>query len=257
VKIIIAHAHHDSDHASAIAACLAQRGMIATCQPLESTDSLRVRLEDDIRAAERLVALISPAAVHSTWLRQEIAGGALIELAESRGYHADFVIPVLLRACEVPLLLRDRIGANFAGTSFDDGCQELLAVLEHGDCNGATTNRIFRSWEVNPVGGGKYAVVMEFGVCMRRAQGLHVEVDLGAHYTTTKDWFGPPNRPKVPSRPGGPFFNSSLWRKPPLYERKFLEPDVSPTQSYYLYVEADEPLHAQNRLFCDARGQDI
>ncbi len=260
MKVILAQVRQDAGLVGEIYDWLCERGVWVERWELALQDSLVERVRDEVQPPDRMVIGLSPLSLAAKWVRQEVTGGALIELAEARGFAERFVLPVLLRPCEVPIWLRDRLAANFANKEFEVACAELavsIAGVTGHRSDGALSNRIFRSWTVEPIGAGKHAVVLEFGVCTQRTQGLHVEIDLGARYTATKDWFGPPNLPRVPSRPGGPFFNSSLRREPPLYARKFGEPEITPSQSYYLYVEAEEPIHVTERLFVDAFGREI
>lgn len=260
MKAVMVYSSEDAQLIEQIGRALHTLGMWVEQWPLRATDSLVSRVHEHLSGTDRLVIGLSPMSVLARWLRQEVAGGTLIELAAASALNDDFLIPVLLRPCEVPIWLRDRVRANFANKSFDAACQQLYENLMGASsacANGHSTNRVFRTWNVSPLGEGRHAMIMEFGVTMRRAQGLHIEVDVGAPYTATKDWFGPPNTPRVPSRPGGPFFNSSLRRKPPIYTRRFGEPEVTPTQSYYLYVEANEPLRVTERLCVDAYGREL
>ncbi|NDJ75775.1 MAG: toll/interleukin-1 receptor domain-containing protein [Chloroflexi bacterium] len=259
MKVLIGLTQQDSPHVERIVTCLESKGLEIEQLTLQSDDSLVAHIRGRLYSLDRVLVAISPDSILSNWVRQDITGGALIELIQSKGMDDEMIVPVLVRSCEVPLLLRDRISVNFANKSFEEACQELQHCILGAEAEDSDrpANRVFRTWEVDPVGAGKYALVMEFGVSMRRSEGLHIEVDLGAEYTNTKDWFGPPNLPKIPTRPGGPFFNSSLRREPPVYVRKFCEPEVTPSKSYYLYVEANEPLQARERLFLDAHGREI
>lgn len=257
MAVLLVHVKEDKTLIDAIQAWLEDKGVPVEPWLLDNYDSLLDGIHETARPSDRLVIALSPAAVASWWVRREVAGGALWELARTRGLGDGFVVSALVRPCEVSIWLRGRMAANFANKPFEAACAELCEAVTAERSARPPDNRVFRTWEVAPLGKGKHAVVMEFGVCMQRAQGLHVEVDMGTPYTTTKDWFGPPNVPNVPARPGGPFFNSSLRREPPLYVRRFGEPEVTPAQSYYLYVEAEEPIRVQQRLFADSYGREV
>ena len=260
MKMLFCYTPDDEPTIEMLENWMEDRGVWTEKWELDAGESLLARFRGE-KPADRLVVALSPSSMSTHWVRHEVTGGALIEMAEARGYGAGFLTPILLKPCEVPLFLRDRVSANFANKSFEAACQELYTSVEISAsvmrAEDTICNRVFRTWNVEPVGTGKHAIVVEFGVCMQRSKGLHVEVDAGVQYVTSKDWFGPPNMPKVPSRPGGPFFNSSLRRQPPIYTRKFQEPDITPEKSYYLYLEADVPLRITERLFVNAQGGEL
>lgn len=231
---------------------------------LEPDESLLARLEHAATPPCHVLVALSPQSIGTRWVRQEVVSGALVEWAQARSMDEDAVVVFLHKPCEIPLWLRGRVYANFVNKPFEAACDELHQVLtgqsrqERAATRSKIENRVFRTWQIDPVGGrGRHALVMEFGVSMTRVQGLHVEVDLGANYVHSQDWFGPPNLPRIPSRPGGPFFDSSLRRQPPIYTRRFRAPEITPQQSYYLYVEANEPLVVRRRMFLDSHGREV
>lgn len=261
MKVILGFAQKDEPLLDKIAEWLADHQLDPVLLGLRETDSLlEALLGMEIQPTDRVVVALSSRSVGARWLRQEVLNGALIEYAQRHEFDDRFVSTVLLRACEVPIWLRDRIYANFVSKDFDTACEGLYTSLvghETPNERRSTENAIFRTHHVEPLGDASFALVAEFGVAMTRAKGLHVEVDAGTTYTQSKDWFASPNCPAVPLRPGGPFFNSSLRRQPPIYSRKFVEPEVTPTRSYYLYLEAYEPIQIKPRIFVDSQGQVI
>jgi hypothetical protein len=245
MKTILCYAREDSYLMEAVANWLSRKTIAVELCPLAAASFLMEhRLFDP---STRLVVGLSPLSVLSPWVRQGVSSSIVL----------GHVLPVLLRPCEVPLLLRDMIYANFVTNDFETACQDLYKALFQQDGKRPQPNRILRSWDVTPVGTGEYAKIVEFGVLMRCVYGLHIEVDAGTPYILTKDWYGLPNAPYVPLRPGGPFFHSSLKQQPPIYSRTFREPTISPNQSYYLYIEANEPLQLRERVFTDAQGRII
>jgi hypothetical protein len=255
----LCHSPEDEGTIRQIAAYLEGRDLVVTRCPLFARDTVFSYLGDDIQPTDHLLVALSPHSVVSSWFQYDVVRGDVIEWAQRRAMQDSFVVPFLLKSCEVPIWLRDRVYANFANKSFEAACRELIKRLSgqvEANQRSSHDNQVLRTWAIDPVGDGKHAVLIEFGVSMQRARGLYIDVDLGAHYLHTKDWFGPANKPAMPAR-SVPFMNSAVRRQPPYYVRRFSEPDITPDRSYYLYVEANEPLRVKPRLFADANGLKI
>jgi TIR domain len=71
------------------------------------------------------VIVLSQASVSSRWVEQEL-NAALTNQISGKGV----VLPLLLEDCELPMLLRDRLYADFRA-DFDVGFQALLAAFAH------------------------------------------------------------------------------------------------------------------------------
>jgi TIR domain len=88
-------------------------------------DSLVGKISEALKDADYLVIVLSQASVSSRWVEQEL-NAALTNQISGKGV----VLPVLLEDCELPMLLRDRLYADFRA-DFNVGLQALLAALEH------------------------------------------------------------------------------------------------------------------------------
>jgi hypothetical protein len=77
-----------------------------------------------LKDADYLVIVLSRASVSSRWVEEEL-NAALSNQISGKGV----VLPVLLEDCELPMLLRDRLYADFR-TDFNAGLQALVAALE-------------------------------------------------------------------------------------------------------------------------------
>jgi TIR domain len=88
-------------------------------------DSLVGKISEALKDADYLVIVLSQASVSSRWVEQEL-NAALTNQISGKGV----VLPVLLEDCELPMLLRDRLYADFRA-DFDVGLQALLAAFEH------------------------------------------------------------------------------------------------------------------------------
>jgi hypothetical protein len=109
-------------------------------------------------------------------------------------------------------------------------------------------NQYIRVTKVTPIGEGKFAIIVEFGVQQTAVEGGHLGVHLSSKYTEVQKWFGPPYRTDV-LRGGSVFFNSATKEEPPVYVHKFSGPSITPQKSYYLYFEGDEPLEIKDKRF--------
>jgi len=256
MKVYLSHAHEDKDIVEAIGSWLTKKGLEVWIDNWRLTpgDSLIDKIGEGIETSDRLVVFLSPASVISSWVKKEVATGLVMEIAEEKGLGEKFVVPALLAPCKVPILLRDKLYANFTDKAFEAACEELYrGIIDEplGPQDKHLENRIIRSWPVEPLGSGKYAIIVEFGVRVSPAEGLHVGIDVGAEYNNVKQWFGPPNTPTVPSSTGGAFTNSAIRNEPPIYARKFSSPGVTSTKSYYLYFEGEEAFEIKNVHFLD------
>jgi hypothetical protein len=205
-------------------------------------DSLVAKIGEGIEQSDRLVVCLTPNSVESNWVKKEVATGLVMELTEDKGLGEKFVVPALLVPCKVPVMLRDKLYANFTNKAFDAGCEELLAGLTNtpaGPNNTILENRIVRHYKVPPSGAAKHAMVIEFAVRIAPTDGLHIRIDFGAPYTSVVAWFAPPNQPRAPLNIVSAYTDSATRREPPIYERKFATPGVTSTKSFYVKVEGN------------------
>ena len=88
-------------------------------------DSLVGKISEALKDADYLVIVLSQASVSSRWVEQEL-NAALTNQISGKGV----VLPVLLEDCELPMLLRDRLYADFRA-DFNVGLEALVAAFEH------------------------------------------------------------------------------------------------------------------------------
>jgi hypothetical protein len=256
VKVFLCHAHEDKDVVEPIGSWLHKRGFDVWIDNWRMTagDSLVEKIGEGIESSDRLVVFLSAASVESKWVRKEVATGVIMELAEEKGFGEKFVIPALLTPCKVPILLRDKLYANFTNKAFEAACEELARGIRDeatGPQDKKLENRIMRHWNVPGKAPGKHGLIVEFAVRISPTEGLHVGIDVGAPYDTVNQWFGVPNQPKVPDGGGGVFTDSAERRDPPIYARKFSSPGVTSTRSYYWYFEGPSPFEIKQLQFLD------
>ncbi len=255
MKVFVSHSSADKEIARPIASWLSKRGIEVWFDEWSMTpgDSLIEKIGDGIESADRLVVLLSEASVNSPWVKKEVATGLIMELAEEKGLGEKFVIPAVLRACKVPIMLRNKLYANFTNKVFDAACEELLRGIE--DKPKGPQDETFRNGfachsSVPAETAGKHAIVVEFGVKISPTEGLYIGIDVGANYSAVKTWFGIPNSQAIGDGVGIFFMNSEN-RAPPIYERKFQSPSVTSATSFYCYFEADSPFSIGTIMFKD------
>lgn len=257
MRVFLSHTSSDKDVVEPIGAFLSKRGLTVWLDAWSMTpgDSLIAKIGEGIESSDRLVVFLSPQSVESNWVRKEVATGLVMELAEDKGLGEKFVVPALLVPCKVPIMLRDKLYANFTNKAFDAACDELLAGIistPKGASDRRVENRIVRMHNVPSDAPGRYALVVEFAVRISPTEGLKVGVDVTAPYDKVYEWFAPPNQPNLPAYRGGAFTNSATRHEPPIYERKFTSPGITSTRSYYLRFEGKAPFVVRECQFLDS-----
>jgi hypothetical protein len=88
-------------------------------------DSIVGKISETLKDVDYLVIVLSQASISCRWVEQEL-NVVLTNQISGKGV----VLPVLLENCELPMLLRDRLYADFR-VDFDVGLRALLAAFEH------------------------------------------------------------------------------------------------------------------------------
>jgi hypothetical protein len=256
MNVFLCHEHTDKDVVEPIGSWLSKHGLNVWIDSWRMTpgDSLVEKIGEGIEASDRLIAFLSKASVESQWVKKEIATGLVMELAEEKGLGEKFVIPVLLESCKIPILLRDKLYANFTNKAFDAACEELYrGILNHplGTQDKNLKNAIIRFFNVPALTHGKHALVVEFAVRIISTDGLHIRLELNNPYELVMQWFEIPNKPIIPQFLGVAFTNMTEIHKLTIYEQKFSSPSITSTHSYYLYFEGSKPMSVKTVLFLD------
>lgn len=93
-------------------------------------ESITWKIEEGIRENEYLGIVLSPEALQSEWVKSELSAAWVKQMKSKKV----FILPILYRDCEVPLLLADKKYADFR-SSYDDGFQTLAKVFGIMDTN--------------------------------------------------------------------------------------------------------------------------
>jgi len=248
MQIFLSHNSNDKPVVEAIGKWLTDRGYEVWLDKwcMTAGDSLIQKIGEGIKTSDKLVVFLTENSVDANWVKKEVATGLVLELAEEKGFGSKFVIPALLKPCKIPIMLRDKIYANFTDKTFETACEELLnGILDkpHEPLGQKLENRILRTHNINPSTNANQAILIEFGVNITPTQGLHIGLDSGSHYKSYQEWFNLPNTPTRPQNTGGVYTNSAVRNEPPIFARKFQTPNVTSSLSYYVCIESDEPFN--------------
>jgi hypothetical protein len=152
MRVFLSYSHEDEDIVEAVATWLRRKDLDIWIAKWSLTpgDSLIAKVGEGIESSDRLVVFLSPASVASKWVQTEVANGLIMELAEEKGVGEKFVIPAVLAHCKIPILLRDKLYANFTNKPWDAACEELhrgIVGQPLGPQEKYLTNGVVRVWE--------------------------------------------------------------------------------------------------------------
>ncbi|MBI4283225.1 MAG: hypothetical protein HY663_02005, partial [Chloroflexi bacterium] len=111
--------------------------------------------------------------------------------------------------------------------------------------------RIVHIYRVRPLGSGKYALLIEFGVRRGMTEGLHIGVNVNAELTNFKTWLDKSETPTITVTGMSVFKKFSRGYQPPMYDQKLKSLNLTPSTSYYWYFETEEPPKVRQLLFMD------
>lgn len=87
-------------------------------------ESLMWKVNEGIRENEYLAVVMSPEALASEWVKSELSAAWMKQMKSKKV----FILPILYRDCEIPLLLADKKYADFR-SDYDDGFLALAKVF--------------------------------------------------------------------------------------------------------------------------------
>jgi hypothetical protein len=125
-RVFISHSSSDHFFARLLAIDLATAGHQPWLDEWEivAGESIPTRISEGLQAAEFIVVVLSEIAVKSEWVEREWQSKYWDEVNSKR----ISVVPVLLRPCEIPLLLRPKKYADFTG-DHRHGFEQLLSAI--------------------------------------------------------------------------------------------------------------------------------
>jgi hypothetical protein len=135
-SVFISHTHADKPFVRRIGADLAGLGARVWIDEAELNigDSLNRRIAEAIDQMEFLAVVLSPEAVGSRWVQQELEQAMSGQLTDKNVK----VLPLLYRACEIPGFLRGKLYADFTEAHlYDASFARLLRTIGLKSSKGA------------------------------------------------------------------------------------------------------------------------
>ena len=126
MSVFISYSTKDSDFVTKLSTELVRNRIKVWLDKWEMQpgDSLIDKIQVGLQDASFLLVVLSKNSADSPWCKKEQNAGIMRELNERKVV----VIPIIMEDCEVPLLLQEKVYANFK-TNFDQGFSELLRPL--------------------------------------------------------------------------------------------------------------------------------
>jgi len=125
-KFFITHSWKDIEFARKLCDDLSAHGLdgFLDAYSIQPGDDIAVRVARGLEECEVYVPLLSPAAVESPWCEREI--GIAIDLSMERERKGrPRIVPVIVKPCKLPTILRGILYISFDGR-YDDALKELL-----------------------------------------------------------------------------------------------------------------------------------
>jgi hypothetical protein len=121
--LFISYSGKDADFVEKLAKDLVTQGLKVWWDKwvMKVGDSLHKKIQDGISNSAWLGVVLSPNSVSSPWVEKELNSALMKELEQKDV----FVLPILYKDCQIPLLLKDKIYADFR-SSYKLGLSALL-----------------------------------------------------------------------------------------------------------------------------------
>jgi len=125
-RVFISHSNKDKDFVRQFANDLenARLGVWLDDRQLKPGDSIVSGISEGLRDTDYLIIVLSKASVASSWVQAELNAALMNELSDK----GTVVLPVLIEDCDLPILLRDRVFADFR-KDYLTGLKSILRVL--------------------------------------------------------------------------------------------------------------------------------
>lgn len=126
-KIFISYNHADRNFVEKLAKNLQNAGLSVWWDEWEIKvgDSIVQKVSNGITTSAYLLVILSPDSVNSEWVQREISSAMMKQLSRKNDIT---ILPLLLKDCDVPVLLTDIRWADFR-KSYKSGLTELLKAL--------------------------------------------------------------------------------------------------------------------------------
>lgn len=127
-KVFISYNHADQVFVKKLARDLQKAGLSVWWDKWEIKvgDSIIEKVSEGITTSAYLLVVLSPSSVNSPWVQLEVNSAKMKQLAQKRDIT---ILPVLLKDCDVPMILTDIYWADFR-KSYKSGKAELFRALK-------------------------------------------------------------------------------------------------------------------------------
>jgi len=121
--LFISYSSKDAEFVGQLAADLFSRGAKVWWDKwqMKVGDSLHKKIQEGITNSAWLCVVLSPHSVSSPWVEKELNAALMRELEQKQV----FVLPILYKDCEIPLMLKDKVYADFRA-SYQQGLEAIL-----------------------------------------------------------------------------------------------------------------------------------
>lgn len=125
-KVFLSHSSNDKPFVGTLSDRLRKDGFQSWVDEVEINVGFSISnaIENGILTSGYFVIVLTPEAISSEWVRRELDIANLREIRQKD----IFVLPVLLKDCEIPPMIATKKYANFKN-SFEQGYNELLEAL--------------------------------------------------------------------------------------------------------------------------------
>src|SRR3990170_4371486 len=126
MSVFITYNHNDEQFAEKLAMELVRRDIKVWKDSwrIGVGDSLIQKVQQGLEGAEFFCVVFSRNSLHSEWVKREMTAALLREIEERKV----MILPIVIDNSKLPLLVRDKLYADFRG-AFEEGLNKLLAVL--------------------------------------------------------------------------------------------------------------------------------
>ncbi|MNF65498.1 TIR domain protein [compost metagenome] len=262
MKVFLSHSSKDKSVVRPVASYLESQGFKVWLDEWEMTpgDSLIEKISEGIEESDKLVVFLTPDSIESNWVKNEVYSGLIMEIAKEKGLGGKFVIPVLLRACKVPIMLRGKLYADFTFLEFDKACESLVDGLldkaRRADFE-PYSNFVFTPYDLGHNENGHFLTVLEFTSNLSPISGATIDIHTDG-YVSAGFRVGESNNPK----PDGFIGMNLTCRSKPFqdgfrFAMQFSAPELKRGISCYVTFVSKEPLQVNELTVLDGYGKEI
>lgn len=126
MTVFISYSHSDKEFVDKLAAHLVKSNIPVWMDrwELKVGDSVTLKIQESLSESDYLLIVLSQQSIESDWFKREISTGLMREIEEKRA----IILPVLIEDCKIPLLIRDKLYADFR-QDFKSGLNSVINSL--------------------------------------------------------------------------------------------------------------------------------